>query len=532
MATTTEAPSSTAPAAAATPWWQPEWWRHGARRRRGAAAGIAAVLCLAFAFQGTRGLWEPDEGRYTDVAMEMLRTGDLLDPVLNHETPHFTKPPATYWAIAGSVALLGRHEWAVRLPYALAFAATALLLLWMGRSLVPRRPWLAPLAYVVMLLPFVAANVVSTDTFLAFATTLAMACFVAGRWGAGGARTRWGDAAHSRAWFVAMWAAFGFAFFVKGPPSLLPLLAVLVFTAVDGGAAALRRVLPPLGILAFLLLAGWWFVLVIVQRPEMFGYFVGGEVVGRILSSRFHRNPAWYGGFEVYVPVLLVGTLPWTWLLARAAVRRLRRPWRLRERPQALFLALWVLLPLLVFFVVRSRLPLYLLPLMAPLALVAARRLSAGPPPSRRLLAALALWVVFLLVLKGGAGHLPERHKDSRALAAAVVEAGFSRDIYSEVVFVDTWARYGISLYLDAEVEEVTLAPWPIEPGELVPRETLAAEVREPGEQRFVVCETQELDLVEAHLRSLGLEPRRLADWHELTFLDPEGRLASLPAPD
>lgn len=42
-------------------------------------SGIGAVLLvflLAIAFHGTRGIWEPDEGRYTVVALEILRTGD------------------------------------------------------------------------------------------------------------------------------------------------------------------------------------------------------------------------------------------------------------------------------------------------------------------------------------------------------------------------------------------------------------------------------------------------------------------------
>ena len=39
---------------------------------------IALVIILAFAFQGSRGLWEPDEGRYVRCAYEMLKSGDWL----------------------------------------------------------------------------------------------------------------------------------------------------------------------------------------------------------------------------------------------------------------------------------------------------------------------------------------------------------------------------------------------------------------------------------------------------------------------
>ena len=131
---------------------------------------IPALLLWAFALQGTRGLWSPDEGRYVDVALEMLKSGDWLRPHVHHEFAHFTKPPLTYWAVASSVELFGRHEWAARLPHALAFALTVLLVGAMGRRLVPERPWLPALVYATFVLPYVAAHVITTDTLLAFFT--------------------------------------------------------------------------------------------------------------------------------------------------------------------------------------------------------------------------------------------------------------------------------------------------------------------------------------------------------------------------
>ena len=85
---------------------------------------ILIIICLlvyCLAFQGVRPLWEPDEGRYTAVAMEMLRQGDWLKPQLHREQPHWTKPPLTYWVIAASVSFLGRNEFAARLVSSLSF---------------------------------------------------------------------------------------------------------------------------------------------------------------------------------------------------------------------------------------------------------------------------------------------------------------------------------------------------------------------------------------------------------------------------
>jgi len=82
---------------------------------------------LAFSFLGSRGIWDPDEGRYSNVALTMLDTGDWLTPRRNSTIGHWTKPPGTYWLVAGSVALFGETPWAARLPIALSYLACMLL---------------------------------------------------------------------------------------------------------------------------------------------------------------------------------------------------------------------------------------------------------------------------------------------------------------------------------------------------------------------------------------------------------------------
>jgi len=142
---------------------------------------LLVLLAFSMAFQGSRGIWEPDEGRYTNIALRMLQTGDYLVPSFNDDTVHFAKPPLTYWAVAGGMALLGRNEWGARLPNALAFAATVLVVLGLARRMLPGRAWLPPLVYATCIFPFGAANIVTTDTLLTLWEALAVLGFVAWR---------------------------------------------------------------------------------------------------------------------------------------------------------------------------------------------------------------------------------------------------------------------------------------------------------------------------------------------------------------
>src|SRR5580658_6888706 len=82
--------------------------------------GLPALTLLTFfLLLGSRPMNEPDEGRYSEVAREMIETGDWLVPHFWY-LPHLDKPPMTYWVVAVSLKTFGQSEWAARLPVALA----------------------------------------------------------------------------------------------------------------------------------------------------------------------------------------------------------------------------------------------------------------------------------------------------------------------------------------------------------------------------------------------------------------------------
>ena len=68
---------------------------------------VLLLVVYCFAFQGQRGLFEPDEGRYSAVSLQMIKSNDWVTPRTHPQQEHWAKPPLTYWAIAGSILLLG-----------------------------------------------------------------------------------------------------------------------------------------------------------------------------------------------------------------------------------------------------------------------------------------------------------------------------------------------------------------------------------------------------------------------------------------
>lgn len=412
---------------------------------------LLLLFVMAFAFQGTRALWEPDEGRYTAVALQMLDSGDYLSPRLNDEQPHLTKPPLTYWMIASSIAAFGTTTWAVRLPYALCFVLTGLAIYRLARRFVPERPWLPVILWATSLLPLLAANVVSTDTPLALFETLAVCAFVSSM---PGSVSRLSPAA----WRVSMWAALALGFMTKGPPALLPLLPMIAWILAIDGRDGLRRLFPMAGLIAFAIIGGSWFAWLFIRQPDLVGYFFGHELVDRIFTGVHRRNPEWYGALKIYGPVLLLCVMPWVFMARRwwrALVHSFQRStWRRRfaEDADGAFLALWLLVPLVIFIFARSRLFLYVLPLAVPIALLIGRDLSRsfGARIPDGWMRALLIWPLVALALKAMVMYLPSR-KDAELEAQRLARGLNGAD---SIVYVGEKARYGLRFYTGLPVKQ------------------------------------------------------------------------------
>ncbi|MBB6184647.1 ArnT family glycosyltransferase [Oleiagrimonas soli] len=427
------------------------------------ALGLLAILLvlMGFAFQGSRPLWSRDEGRYTDNALQMIASGDYLVPAYNVDRTNFNKPPMTAWLIAASVRTFGHNTWAVRTPYALAFIFTALLLAGMGRTLMPDKFWLPGLVYACTVFPFLSANIVSTDVFLTLFEALAGFGFVRAFLDA--------KARHPRRWAWLMWLGFGLAFLTKGPPGLMPLLAMVPFAARQNGWRGLGRLFTPVGLLIFLLVGLGWYAAVVLTHPGLLEHYLKYEVYDRVFTTVHDRHGQWYGWIKVYLPALLLGTLPWWWTLLRG-MRAALTPSRLQslwlQAGPKLFLLLWFVLPLCVFILARSRLPLYLMPLFVPLAMLLAYMLRARIDLRRtRQRVLLGAWIVLLLVVKAGAAYHRQPNIDNE-LRSQTFLAAVQNTRYDALVFIrdsdsqndiDETTPWGMRLYLRKPIYGI---PW------------------------------------------------------------------------
>ncbi len=414
---------------------------------------VMLALFAAFVFQGTRGLYDTTEGRYAECAREMVASGNYLEPTLDF-LPHWSKPPLTYWAIGGGIKLLGKSEWGVRLYNAVAFFLTILIIALIGALFWGRAAGvLAGLVYLSSPFPLFSANVVSTDTLLTFWEVAAVLCYV----------IAWSRHSVSRSsfWIAATWTCFGLGFLTKGPPALLPLLPLIIWNLISGQKV---KLLNPVGLLLFGCTGLSWYLVVIHLHPKLLSYFLGHEMTARFTSHAFH-NADWYKPFTIYLPVLILGAGAWL-VFAPLALRRVGKtqPDRGRlfaRRGPGLFLLLWLVIPLAVFFLAKSRLPLYVLPLYAPVALILAGALSLTPSAAILRKATLIALVsaVVLVGVKGLATYYPSK-RDMRRLYRACRAFGGAR---AHVAVFDRRKLYGLQYYLDGYLDRFSYTgkePW------------------------------------------------------------------------
>jgi len=274
------------------------------------------LIILAFSFQGSRGIWQPDEGYYTGTAVTMLKKDTLLIPYLGEEEIFLDKPPMIYWGIIAGLKLFGHSEFAARFFHGLCFALTSLIVGSLSYSMFKDK-WLALLSsliYATMVIPFIAANFVTPDTILTLWTTLSALCF-------------WKSVkSHGKiqiGWQMALCGAVGLGVLAKGPAVLIPCGGMFVFLLVR--QEILRYFLSPwslLGFLIFMVTGLSWYIWVGFKVPGAISYFIDNQILGRLITEKYDRNPGLTGAL-IYIPVLAFGSLPWSaiWLEKRSLVK-------------------------------------------------------------------------------------------------------------------------------------------------------------------------------------------------------------------
>jgi 4-amino-4-deoxy-L-arabinose transferase-like glycosyltransferase len=342
---------------------------------------VTLLCALAVAWFGTLGerkLVRPDEGRYAEIAREMVVTGDWTTPRLNGYK-YFEKPALQYWATAAAFEVFGVREWSARLWAAFTGFLGVLLVFHFGnRAFGPPVGGLAAAVLAGSIFWAVIGHINSLDTGVSIFMSLAVL-------GAALAQLDDASAQQRRGWMHVAWAAAALAVLSKGLIGIvLPAGALGLYILMQRDWRRLARLHIGTGMLLFTAVAAPWFIAVSAANDEFFHFFFIQEHFQRFLTKAHGRyQPAWY-----FIPILLIGFSPWIVSLVPA----LGRAWHhapgrglaVQFRP-ARFLLIWSVMVFAFFSASGSKLPSYILPIFPALAVLVALHAAAA---GRALLAA------------------------------------------------------------------------------------------------------------------------------------------------
>lgn len=315
-------------------------------------------VAILFWNLGYAAFWNPDEGRYVAASYEMATpfsgASDWLIPHLN-TVPRLNKPPLIYWAIASSFHIFGVSEWSARLVPALAsLLVLALIGSWGARVWGWRTGWTAAMVWASGIGVVAMGRTANTDMLLCAAVALAMFGIFWATELTGKKRLLMGAVAG---------VGLAMALLTKGPVGVaLPLLFAAIYLTVIGGWKRAPWGALGLAVGVAVLVGVPWFLAVEAQRPGFLHTFILEENLGRFSGKEgYHeKTPIYY-----YLPVVLIGFMPWSGLLLPALGvwnRRNLDEGAARQMRAQMFLTVWALVLISFFSVSGTKLISYALP--------------------------------------------------------------------------------------------------------------------------------------------------------------------------
>ncbi len=348
---------------------------------------VCLLLCALplLGFWAT-GLYDLDEGFYGAVTREMIWRSDFITPYYMG-APWFEKPILLYWLSVPSVLAFGEMV-GPRLPSVLA----TLLTVWVLISFVRRERGDMPglvtgFVYGTSLLVIAMGRLMTTDAILALFMVVLFTEF----WRSinGEPRRRWGAA-----------IALGFAVLAKGPVAGVFFLLII-------GIAYWR--LPQLRggfkgnwigpILAGLAVIALWYVPAYLANGDLFVQeFLIKQNIGRFRGGdEAHQTPFWTIPIFYPLVLLLAFLLPFIPAVKAGLFRRED------DHPLIGYLWIWFGVIFVFFSISGSKLPHYILPAAAPLAILMGIRIgSRSDVALTRILIPAVTWAIFAAVLANG----------------------------------------------------------------------------------------------------------------------------------
>ncbi|MBI3713537.1 MAG: glycosyltransferase family 39 protein [Burkholderiales bacterium] len=366
------------------------------------------ALCIGFLLVwfymlGVRTLVPTDEGRYAEMAREMVATGDWITLRLNG-IKYFEKPPLQNWMNAITFSLFGLGDWQARLWTGLCgligiFSAAYTAFKFYGcRVGINTGLILGSSFYWVT-----GGHVNTLDMGLSAMMTLCLCgLLLAQRDGA--------TAKERRNGMLLCWSGMALATLSKGLIGfVLPGAVLVIYTFWTRDFSLWMRLHIVKGLMVFFAITAPWFILIWQANPEHPYFFFIHEHFQRFTSNVHKRGgPWWY-----FFPLLAIGMIPWLGFVVHGLLDGVLSEKSKKERQfhSKKMLVIWSIFIFFFFSISGSKLPSYILPIFPAVAILIAATIDSLSTRIFKMNAAILMLVALVCVCL--AFFLPQMQKES-----------------------------------------------------------------------------------------------------------------------
>ena len=347
-----------------------------------------AIISLLFAviyigFLWVRPLASPDEGRYSQIPIEMVKSGNYVSPTLN-DMPYFYKPPLFYWLQCASIKTFGVNKFSLRLANTLMALLGIAITYCAGRALYGRSAGvMSAIVLGIGVLYFALGQIITLDMTVSVFISASMFSFIvalkkSGIW---------------RGLLILL-------FFVLSALAVMSkgIIGVLIPSVVISLYAFALGVVPFFkklkfsdiywiiaGLVLFCAIAVPWHVLASLQNPALenaegifskkwdgqgfFWYYFVHEHFLRFVdsSTSMREEPWWY-----FLALAPIGFCPCLVFLPQAIKDIFKGGWKnlCEKNSEMIFFLLWIIFVVAFFSISSSKLAPYILPIYPALSVI------------------------------------------------------------------------------------------------------------------------------------------------------------------
>ncbi|MEO8400983.1 MAG: glycosyltransferase family 39 protein [Gammaproteobacteria bacterium] len=350
---------------------------------------------------GGHALFTPDEGRYSEVAREMVVTGDYITPRLNG-VAFLDKPVLYYWLQASAIKLFGLKEWALRFWPACIGILGCLMTYSAGRFLFNRRTGiLSAVILATSPLYYGAAHYANLDLEVAALISITLFFSVLA--------LQTTSHRNRRLFFILAYVFCSLAALTKGLIGIVfPAMIIGMWIMLLNRWSMLKHMRLITGLIIFAAITIPWYFLVQQANPEFLHFFFVTQQFSRFLTKGDFNNQTavWF-----YIPIVIAGFFPWSIFAIQAVANSIKNVWKNREQHSSqLFFVLWFFLIFIFFSIPKSKTVGYILPIFPALSLIVGNYLDGLWNKSRTKGFAIGVGVFILFSISIAAIALASPH--------------------------------------------------------------------------------------------------------------------------